>query len=267
MKSKVALVVAIALAFLAAIGIKVYLDRETQKADIVSRKVPVVFTTKTIKKGTMVTGDMVMERPISEDSVQTNRTILGRDLEKILNKMPVQATVRAGEMLMWSHFREEGAAENPAAGLPYGYRQITIPVDKVTGCAGRLLPGTVVDVLVTLRKRSEAQGQIEPVTQLALTGMIVVATDLNVRRVQEFLSSRERRDFASYSTVSLQALPLQSLLLAFLAEQGKIHLVVRNPDDPTGQDPSRIDKISLDDLDMLIRKAAEEKPESVPVPK
>lgn len=266
MKSKAALVVAIALAFLAAIGIKVYLNQETQQAQAVSKKVPVVFSTKIIRKGTVVTGDMVVEREVPEDTVQATHAVLAGDLERILNKMPIQNTVAADQMLTQSDFREEGAAENPAAGLPRGYRQITIPVDKVTGCAGRLLPGAVVDVLVTLRKRSDApgQGQIEPVTQLALAGVTVVATDLNVRRVQEFLSARERRDFASYSTVSLQALPLQSLLLAFLAEQGKIHLVVRNPDDPTGQDPSRMDKISLDDLDTIIRKAAEEKPESVP---
>lgn len=262
MKAKVALAVAIALAIIAAVGIRSYIRQEVQSKVGTRKMVTILVAKNTIKKDTKLTADMVEEREADASTLQEERNVLRRDLERFLGQ-PLTTTVEAGKALLWANFMRETTSENPAASLPSGYRQITIPVDKVTGCAGRLLPGSVVDVLVTLRvRRGENAQTVEPVTQTVLTHMEVVATDLNTRQPYAFepLSPTERRDFAAYSTVTLKALPLQAVLLAFLAEQGKMHLLIRGPDDPTGQDPSKIDKVSLDNLDTLIKKASEEKP-------
>ncbi len=265
MKSKVALAVAIALAVLAAVGIHTYLRRETQRTVQTRKTVSVLVAVKPIRKGVKLTGDMVIDKEVDQFAVQDGRTLLSRDAERVLGQT-ILADVHPGEPLLWSHLKSESSTENPASGLTPGYRQITIPVDKVTGCAGRLLPGTMVDVIATLRVRRESGSAIDPVTQTVLTSMRVVATDLNVQERYEFLSARERRDFAAYSTVTLRALPLQANLLAFLTEQGKLHLVIRGPDDPTGQDPSKLDKVSLDNLDALMKKASDEKPPAIKAP-
>ena len=266
MKSKVALAVAIALAILAAVGIRAYLRQQEQKYQTTRKTVPILIAKTTIKKGVRLTNAMIEDKEVDAVSVQDGRTIFPRNLDKVIGQ-PILTDVRPGEWLLWTFFAGESSKEDPSAGLTPGYRQITLPVDKVTGCAGRLLPGTLVDVLCTLRVHTSPNTPIESVTQTVLTGMRVMATDLNIRTPNTFLSSRERLDFAAYSTVTLRALPLQAVLLAFLTDQGKIHLIIRSPDDPTGQDPTMIEKVTLDKLGPLIKQASEEKPAAVPAPK
>ncbi len=263
MKSKVALAVAIALAIIAAIGIRSYLFQKEQAMRGKQTLVPVVVAATNIRSGETLRTNMVIDDQFDVRMVKHGGVILTSDLPRVLGQ-PLTSNVQADEPLLWSHFRSRSIIENPAAGLPVGYRQIAIPVDKVTGAAGRLLPGTIVDVLVTLRVRDERSSQIKPVTQQVLTNMRVVATDLHAREVTQFDSARQRRDIASYSTVTLQAKPIQATLLAFLADQGKMHLVIRGPADPTATDPSAIEKISLDNLDTIIRKAAQEERPTIP---
>ena len=263
MKSKVALAVAIVLAILAAIGTRAYLRQREQAFQQKIRNVTVLCAKTNIKKGTVVKPEMVDEKEVPEQVVQDGGTLLKDQLGRILGQR-ISKDVRAGENLLWAHFAAESPFEEAMGDLSPGYRQITIPVDKVTGCAGRLLPDSIVDVLVTLRTKPDPNGAVQSVTQVALTGMKVVAVDLNVRTPATFFSARDRRDFASYSTVTLRALPLQASLLAFLTEQGKLHLIIRGPGDPSGQDPSKSDKVTLDGLDRIIQKAAEEKPAALP---
>ncbi len=259
MKSKVALAVAIALAVLAAVGIRAFLTRAKHEFRGEQKMVPVLIAAKNITKGNPVYSDMVTKDNFDQRVVQDGRTVFPSQLGKIVGKT-ILKDVRAGEPILWSYFSTRAEKKDPARGLPLGYRQITIPVDKVTGCAGRLLPGTVVDVLATLRVPRDARGAVEPVTQIVLTNMRVEAPDLRSREGYTFLSAREQRDYAAYSTVTLRALPLQATLLAFLADQAKIHLVIRSPDDPTGQDPTKLEKVTLDQLDALIEKASKAKP-------
>ncbi len=260
MKSKVALVVAIVLGFIAALGLRAHIVQIEQKAQGSKKTVKVLVAGRDIKAGEVIRNDMLGEDDADQNMIRDGRVILARELTNVVGRT-IQRQVRAGTVLTWIHFEEGEEAADPAARTPAGYRQITIPVDKVTGCAGRLLPGTIVDVLVTLRVRRDPNAPIEPVTQTVLTGMRVVATDLHSRSVPgSFRSARQRRDYATYSTVTLRVQPLQANLLAFLADQGKLHLVIRGPADATGRDPSKIDKITLDNLDTLIRKAAVEKP-------
>jgi len=258
-KSKIALAVAVALALLTAVSIRAYIRQKTDTAGAKRKTVKVLVAAKSLKKGDTVYNDSISELEVDQLQVSDGRTLLASDARRIL-KRKVLSNVQKGVFLKWSFFSTESQREDPARDTPEGFRQVTIPVDKVTGCAGRLLPGTIVDVLVTLRVRRDANSPVEPVTQTVLTGMRIIATDLHARQVHQFLSARERRDFATYSTVTLRVLPLQATLLAFLADQGKMHLVIRGPDDGTGMDPSKIDKITLDNLDTLIQKAAREKP-------
>lgn len=266
MKSKVALAVAVALAILTAVGIKIYLKDQAEEGRGKRKTVKVLVAAKNLKKGDTVYSDSVSELAVDQSMVKDGRTILARDARSIM-KRKIQRNVNAGDLLSRLFFSAESRRRDPARNMPEGYRQVTIPVDKVTGCAGRLLPGTVVDVLVTLRVRTNPDRPVEPVTQTVLTGMRVIATDLHSSEVYEFRSSRQRRDYAAYSTVTLRALPLQAGLLAFLADQGKLHLVIRAPGDATHMDPSKLDKITLDSLDTLIQKAANEEPPAALTPR
>lgn len=259
MKSKLALVVAIALALLTAVGIKSYLAQETALHKESRKTVKVLYATRKIPRGTALSPDMVNVKEVLVEAVQDGRNVFPEQLSGKLGQ-PVQRDVAQNALLYHEFFISNTSAENPASGMAPGFRQITIPVDKVTGLAGRLLPDSTVDILCTMRVRAGGNSSTqESVTQTVLTGVQVVATDLNVRKPAEFFSERQRRDYGSYSTVTLKVTPIQAEILAFLVDQGKLHLVIRAADDPTGRDPSRLDKITMENLDVMIKKACEDK--------
>jgi len=259
-KSKVALAVAIALAILAAVGIKAFLEGQQQRISGSTSEVEILVAKKDIRQGTIVESGMVVARKVPKEAIVSGLSILDTDINRGVVGSRILQTVKEGEPLFWSFFGSQTERTQPAKGLPPGYRQIAIPVDKVTGCAGRLIPGSVVDVLVTLRVRRAPNSPIEPVTQTVLTGMTVIAVDLYEMAPSRILTSRQRRNFSAYSTVTLRALPQQATLLAFLADQGKLHLVIRAPDDASWKDPAAIEKVTIQNLDDIIQKAAKEEP-------
>ncbi len=261
MKSKVALAVAIALAILAAVGIKAYITGKERQITGKSKTVEILVAAKDIPAGAVVEGDMVVAKEVPQEAVVSGLTILATDINRGVVGFQILQAAKAGQPILWSFFGARSERSLPSAGLASGYRQIAIPVDKVTGCAGRLIPGTVVDVLATLRVRRTPNAPVEPVTQTVLTGMTVVATDLYEAAPYRYMTSTQRRDMAAYSTVTLRALPHQAALLAFLADQAKLHLVIRAPDDASWKNPREIDKVSLDNLDGIVEGRRREAPQ------
>jgi pilus assembly protein CpaB len=257
LKSRAALFVAILLAGLAAIGLRAYMTQMRRQYTARSKQVPVLFAARNIRSGTSIGAEMVEERMVDELAVQDGRTLMQQDLGRILG-LPILANVAAGEMLRWDYFRKARGQIDSSTGLDTpGFRAITIPVDKVSGCGGRLLPGSQVDILATIRERGTDPNQpVQPVTLTALTDIRVIATDLNAQVPSTFVSSRERRDFAAYSTVTLRVDDVAARLLVHLVDQAKIHLVIRAPDDDTGLDPTVMERVTTRNLDQMIQRAA-----------
>ena len=244
MKSKVALAVAIGLAIIAAVGIRAYLRRKDKEYRGSRRTVFVLSAKKRISRGTPLSPDMLDEKEVSQELVQDGRMILSKDHHRVA-RSKVLRTINPGEVLYWTDFGGRGTKADPGAGLPRGYRAIAIPVDKVTGCAGRLLPGSVVDVVVTrpLKKGSKK----DTGTHVLLTKMPVLATDLNVDRPARRMTGKERRELSAYSTVTLRALPLEATLLAHVVGEGyQIHLIIRNPGDSAEQPKESVDIEPID---------------------
>ena len=256
MKAKVALAVAIALAILAAVGIRAYLNKERERIGGERKVVEILVAAQRIPAGSLVKATMLKPVEVDQASITAGHYAF-RELDAILNRR-IMKNVAQDEAILRDHFFTPSRRARPAEDEPLGLRQITIPVDKVRGCAGRLVPHTIVDVLCTLRRR-DAKGNIQQETMTVLTNVTVVATDLHVDPTDTFLSAKHRRELASYSTVTLRASPLEANILAFLADQGKIHLVIRGPADETDLDPAKIDPVRLDNLNDLIKTAAQER--------
>ena len=259
MKSKVALAVAIALAIIAAIGIRAYIGQKERQFSGRQKNVYILVASKRIHKGTAISPDMLGEKAIPEDRVLDSRLILNTDHHKV-NQRKVARTINAGEPLYWSDFPGRAESADPTTGLEAGYRAITVPVDKVTGCAGRLLPGTIIDVIapVPIDPKLQTRQNKEPKMNIVLTKLRVLATDLNIQRPAAFLSAKHRREFAAYSTVTLHARPKEAVVLAYLAKEGTLHLVIRTPDDPAVTDTEQFKGVSKENLGEVLREIAKE---------
>lgn len=115
------------------------------------------------------------------------------------------------------------ASKEAGGGLPIliaeGRRGLSIKVDDVTGVAGFLLPGTRVDVLVTLDDRSATAG--EPITQIVLQNMVVLTAGRMTDR-------NNRGEPVQVPVVTLDATPEEAEKLILAVNRGRIQLALRN---------------------------------------
>lgn len=117
------------------------------------------------------------------------------------------------------------AAAGTGAGLPpqipVGMRAISVKVNEVIGVAGFVVPGTRVDVLVTVT----ASGQRDSMSRLVVSNVQVLTA--GTRYDQE--KSREDGKAIQSTVVTLLATPEDSERIALAQNEGRINLVLRNP--------------------------------------
>ena len=117
------------------------------------------------------------------------------------------------------------AAAGSGAGLPpqipIGMRAISVKVNEVIGVAGFVVPGTRVDVLVTV----SAAGQRDSMSRLVVSNLQVLTA--GTRYDQE--KSREDGKAIQSTVVTLLATPEDSERIALAQNEGRINLVLRNP--------------------------------------
>lgn len=107
--------------------------------------------------------------------------------------------------------------------IPEGKRAMAVRVDDVVGVAGFVVPGTRVDVVVTLDESSANNTQ--PVTQLVLQNIEVMASGQSIQR-------DARGEPQTTTVVTLLVDPEQGEMLGLSANNGRIQLALRNSLDP-----------------------------------
>jgi pilus assembly protein CpaB len=116
------------------------------------------------------------------------------------------------------------AAKDAGAGLPPvippGLRAVSVRVNEVIGVAGYVVPGTRVDVVVTL---SPTNKQEETTSKVILTDVQVLAAGTKIER------DTEKGKPIPVNVVTLLVNPDESERLTLAATEGKIQLALRNP--------------------------------------
>jgi pilus assembly protein CpaB len=108
--------------------------------------------------------------------------------------------------------------------IPDGMRALSVRVNDVIGVAGYVLPGTKVDVLVTVSPTAQLQ---DMTSKVILTNVQVLAAGTRIER------DVEQDKPISVSVVTLLVDPLQAEALTLASTEGKIQLALRNPLDAT----------------------------------
>jgi len=108
--------------------------------------------------------------------------------------------------------------------IPDGMRALSVRVNDVIGVAGYVLPGTKVDVLVTVSPTQQMQ---DMTSKVILTNVQVLAAGTRIER------DVEQDKPISVSVVTLLVDPLQAEALTLASTEGKIQLALRNPLDST----------------------------------
>jgi pilus assembly protein CpaB len=131
---------------------------------------------------------------------------------------------------------EAGAGLPPV--IPEGMRAISVKVNEVVGVAGFVVPGTIVDVLVTVRAANGPQD--EPMTRTVVSKVQVLTA--GTKFDQEKSKNGEP---IQTSVVTLAVLPEDAERIALAGNEGKITLALRNPLDIKSTDTKGIKLASL----------------------
>jgi pilus assembly protein CpaB len=118
--------------------------------------------------------------------------------------------------------KEAGAGLPPA--IPPGLRAVSVKVNEVIGVAGYVLPGTHVDVVVTV---SPTQQATDVTSKVILTNVLVLAAGTRIEQ-----GEKDKKPIA-VTVVTLLVDPDQAERLTLASTEGKIQLALRNPLDKT----------------------------------
>jgi pilus assembly protein CpaB len=214
--------IAVVLAAVASLGMYRIVSRMPAKtADV--KTVDVVVAQHPLKLGTRITADhvKVVQWPANAPVANSFSKV-----EDVLNRGLISA-VDENEPLTSAKLAalEAGAGLPPS--IPPGMRALSVKVNEVIGVAGFVVPGTRVDVMVTLPGKTRDE---DSTTRVVVSNVQVLTA--GTRYDQE--NAKDGAPIPS-TVVTLLVAPPDGEKIALAASAGQIMLTLRNPLD---QDPT-----------------------------
>ena len=128
----------------------------------------------------------------------------------------LRTSVAANEPLLDGKLAGHGRGGLPSS-IPEGMRAVSVRVDDVTAVAGFVVPGTRVDVLVTLPRLNDRPSVSRSILQNAL----VLASGQTIQAADDGKPQES-------TVITLLVTPEQTELLALASSEGRIQLALRN---------------------------------------
>jgi pilus assembly protein CpaB len=144
--------------------------------------------------------------------------------------------VAANEPILESKLASRQAGAGLPATIPEGMRALSVAVNDVVGVAGFVIPGTMVDVLVTGRIANGSNNT--NITRTILEDVRVLAAG------QKIEQDREGKP-QTVPVITLLVTPPDAAKLAMASTQGKIQLALRNTIDSKVTEPAPVFEASL----------------------
>lgn len=243
MKNVIAIVAAVFLGAIAVLAVSSYVKEIEERT--ASQFKTAVAVAKDVSKGDVLKGDDLMPVQVGREQ----NVIEWEDADSVRGQI-AGVDIKAGTALtteMFSSVERHFAKELIQKGL----RAITIPVDSDSDFAGMLVPGDVIDILITYVPASamaqalgaaglgpqedggsanaEAGGQV---TTFMMQNVVIVALD---NRTTAGVFNAEGSDYnrKDYGSITIAVKPEQAQLIVFARQSAgvKMTFILRNPDD------------------------------------
>jgi pilus assembly protein CpaB len=148
---------------------------------------------------------------VPKDSFGNSAELIGRGLiYPVIQNEPLLPNKLAS--------KEAGAGLPPA--IPPGLRAVSVRVNEVIGVAGYVLPGTRVDVVVTVSPTGQSA---DMTSKVILTNVQVLAAGTKIER------DTDKNKPMPVTVVTLLVNPDEAERLTLASSEGKIQLALRNP--------------------------------------
>jgi pilus assembly protein CpaB len=192
----------------------VYVSAEPTPLEAAEPSATIVVAARDLPAGTIVLREDVesVEWPgstIPEGFATQAGDVVGRGLI---------VEVRKNEPLLGWKLAEKEAGGGLTITIPEGMRAVSVEVDEVIGVAGFVLPGTRVDVLVTIMPGTDRR---ETTTRTILQNVRAIAAD---QRYQQDIQGEPQY----VTVVTLLVSPDEAEALTLAATEGRIQLALRN---------------------------------------
>jgi pilus assembly protein CpaB len=156
------------------------------------------------------------------------------EVEKAVNR-GVIVSVSENEPLTESKLAPIGSGAGLPPTITEGMRALSVKVNEVIGVAGFVIPGTRVDVVVTVRGR---ENNAQPQSRVVLSNVQVLTAGT---RYDQERATKDGKPIPT-SVVTLLLTPEDAEKMTLASEEGKVMLALRNPLDtaPTKTDGARL---------------------------
>jgi pilus assembly protein CpaB len=244
----VVLAVAILMAGLASFGVWLTV-RSMPVREVEIARAQAVVAARPLTVGTMVTKDDVKVVPWpAANQVPGSFT----EIDKVVNRGIIVATAE-NEPLTEAKLAAVGSGAGLPPTIPEGMRAISVRVNEVIGVAGFVIPGTRVDVMVTVR-RPDSTSQ----TRVVLSNVTVLTAGT---RFDQERATAEGKAIPT-SVVTLLLTPPDAEKMTLASEEGRIMLALRNPLDtaPTVTEGARMNALLGEPSAPPVKKLVEGRP-------
>jgi pilus assembly protein CpaB len=215
MRVFIVLVLAIAAGGVFAFGTYNYVQNLPAKTTTIPTK-PVVVAAADLEVGAEISRDdiRIIDWPANAVPAQAMS-----DPAEVLGRGLVMPMIQNEPFLQLKLASKEAGAGLPPA-IPPGLRAVSVKVNEVIGVAGYVLPGTHVDVVVTV---SPTQNVTDVTSKVILTNVLVLAAGTKIEQ-----GEKDKKPIA-VTVVTLLVDPEQAERLTLASTEGKIQLALRNP--------------------------------------
>ena len=139
--------------------------------------------------------------------------------EQVVNRIALQSFMPGEPVIESRLIPKEGPTSILTYKIPEGHRAMTVGVDQVSGVAGFINPGNMVDVVLT----TQPSGTQQPLSKIVLQNVPVLA-------IGQAVENREGKAIV-VPTVTMDITPEDAEKLAIASTQGKLQLVLRRFED------------------------------------
>jgi pilus assembly protein CpaB len=233
MRTRLALLAAVVLGIVAAIGVRSYI-KEVDRKSVEGRKlVGILVARETLKRGDEVRDSLVREQQVDQAAV-TGMHILYDQRRGYIGQR-VTRQVPTGEAILKEDFitiSEEPSIDRQR--IRPGWRAITLGADQISGVAGLIRPGSRVDIIGTFRERGVGPEAAAAEETLLLAANVEVLAIDNRSEMRVPVRPGRRSPFEQgYSSITLHVLPIEASILAYAQTAGKLVFILRNADETT----------------------------------
>ena len=179
-----------------------------------------------VAKADMATGSFIRPddlewRAWPKVGVVDDYLVRGEATEEELAGAVARTRLFAGEPITRSRVVHKGDQGFLAAVLDPSHRAVSIPVDAVSGIAGFIFPGDMVDVLLTFNRTVQNEGSDESSTRYFSETLL---NRVRVLAIDQTVDSGEKGAAQVASTATLEVTPKQAEKIAIAMQIGSLSL-------------------------------------------